>query len=84
MLDVISPVLIIVDSLMPDMDGPTLISHIRERAETKETPILLLSPRGDASAVMKGIDSGANDYLPKPVLHHDLVGKVRQMLERGA
>jgi CheY-like chemotaxis protein len=80
MLDVISPVLIIVDSLMPDMDGPTLISRIRKRAETKETPILLLSPRGDASAVIKGIDSGANDYLPKPVLHHDLVGKVRQML----
>jgi len=82
MLDNISPVLIIVDSLMPEMDGPTLISKIRSRSDTKETPILMLSARSDPESIIKGMESGANDFLPKPVLHHDMVGKVRQMLEQ--
>jgi two-component system response regulator MtrA len=42
--------------------------------------VLILSARGDAESIMRGIEAGANDYLPKPILHHDLVAKVRVML----
>ncbi len=42
--------------------------------------MLILSARGDAESVMRGMDAGATDYLPKPILHHDLVAKVRKML----
>jgi two-component system response regulator MtrA len=79
-LDQSTPDLIILDVMMPGMDGIQLCKVIRGRRETGETPILILSARGDADSVMRGMESGANDYLPKPILHHDLVAKVRSML----
>ncbi len=65
---------------MPGMDGIELCRTIRTRPNNGELPILILSARGDAEAVMRGMDAGATDYLPKPILHHDLVAKVRAML----
>lgn len=75
-----TPDLIILDVMMPGMDGIELCREIRGRENTKETPVLILSARGDADSVMRGIDAGANDYLPKPILHHDLVSKVQTIL----
>ncbi|NJL96149.1 MAG: response regulator [Anaerolineae bacterium] len=75
-----TPDMIILDVMMPGTDGIELCGMIRERPETSETPVLILSARGDAESVMRGMDAGANDYLPKPILHHDLVAKVRKML----
>lgn len=79
-----TPDLIILDVLMPGMDGIELCRVIRGRAETGATPVLILSARGDAESVMRGMDAGANDYLPKPILHHDLVAKVRKMLDMNS
>ena len=75
------PDLIILDVMMPGMDGIELCRVIRGRVETSDIPVLILSARGDAESVMRGMDAGANDYLPKPILHHDLVDKVRKMLD---
>ncbi len=75
------PDLIILDVMMPGMDGIELCRVIRSRPDTKDVPVLILSARGDAESVMRGMDAGANDYLPKPILHHDLVDKVRKMLD---
>ncbi|MBN1565727.1 MAG: response regulator [Anaerolineae bacterium] len=80
MLDLETPDLIILDVMMPGMDGIELCRVLRERADTINLPILILSARGDAKSVMSGMDAGASDYLPKPILHHDLVSKVRRML----
>lgn len=82
-IDVLSlnmPDLIILDVMMPGMDGIELCRVLRERTDTAALPVLILSARGDAKSVMNGMDAGANDYLPKPILHHDLVAKVRRML----
>jgi two-component system, OmpR family, phosphate regulon response regulator PhoB len=75
-----TPDLMILDVMMPGMNGIELCKRIRNRAATRETPILILSARGDADSVMQGMEAGANDYLPKPILHHDLVAKVRSIL----
>ena len=75
-----NPDLIILDVMMPGMDGIELCKVMRDRDDTGATPILILSARGDAESVMRGMEAGANDYLPKPILHHDLVAKVRSML----
>lgn len=84
-LDQNTPDMIILDVMMPGMDGIELCKVIRERQDTGITPILILSARGDAESIMRGIEAGANDYLPKPILHHDLVAKVRSMLgQNGA
>ncbi len=79
-LDQNTPDLIILDVMMPDMNGIDLCRVIRERADTDRTPVLILSARGDAESIMRGMEAGANDYLPKPILHHDLVAKMRTML----
>jgi len=80
----IQPDLILLDVMMPGMDGIELCRVIRGRAETGGTPVLILSARGDAESVMRGMDAGANDYLPKPILHHDLVATVRKMLDMNS
>jgi DNA-binding response OmpR family regulator len=74
------PDLIILDVMMPGMNGIDLCQVIRQSEPTRKTPVLILSARGDAESIIKGIEAGANDYLPKPILHHDLVSKVRSML----
>jgi two-component system response regulator MtrA len=74
------PDMIILDVMMPGMNGIDLCKVIRSREVTSTTPVLILSARGDAESIIHGIEAGANDYLPKPILHHDLVSKVREML----
>jgi DNA-binding response OmpR family regulator len=83
-LDQNTPDLIILDVMMPGMNGIELCGVIRQRAETANTPVLILSARGDADSVMRGMEAGANDYLPKPILHHDLVAKVRSILAQAS
>ncbi len=79
-LDQNTPDLIILDVMMPGINGIELCKMVRQRHDTARIPVLILSARGDAESVMKGMEAGANDYLPKPILHHDLVAKVRSIL----
>lgn len=78
------PDMFILDVMMPEIDGIQLCRMLRERADTKELPILILSARGDAKSVIQGMEAGANDYILKPIFHHNLVEKVRSILQMGA
>lgn len=75
-----TPDLFILDVMMPKMDGIELCRKIRSQPNTAKIPVIILSARGDAESVKEGFEAGANDYLEKPILHHDLVTKVRTML----
>jgi len=79
-----TPDLIILDIMMPGMDGIELCGVIRGMPRFAETPILILSTRSDSESVIRGMEAGATGYLPKPILHHDLVSKVRSMLNLSA
>jgi len=79
-LESTTPDLIILDVMMPGMDGIELCRRVRDREETDDTPVLILSARGDAASVESGFTAGATDYLSKPILHHDLITKIRQVL----
>jgi two-component system phosphate regulon response regulator PhoB len=70
----------ILDVMMPGMNGIELCGAVRQREATAKTPVIILSARGDADSIIHGIEAGANDYLLKPILHHDLVSKIRAML----
>jgi DNA-binding response OmpR family regulator len=72
--------LIILDVMMAGMDGVQLCRLLRQRPDTAELPIIILSARGDAESVNRGIDAGATDYILKPILNHDLSAKVRTAL----
>lgn len=75
-----TPDLIILDVMMPGMDGIKLCGLIRQREQTANTPVLILSAKHDATSVISSMENGATDYLLKPIMHHDLVSKARQML----
>lgn len=80
-LEAHTPDLIILDVMMPGMNGIELCRRIRDMAETATIPIVMLSARGDPASVDAGLEAGADDYLQKPILHHDLLTKIRKMLD---
>lgn len=79
-VDDVEPDLIITDIMMPGMNGIDLCKILRLRIGTRATPILILSARGDAESIIHGVEAGATDYLHKPILHHELLSKIREIL----
>jgi DNA-binding response OmpR family regulator len=73
--------LIILDIMLPRLDGFEVCRAIR--AAGNQTPILVLSARGDISDRVKGLDAGADDYLAKPFALRELVARVRALSRRG-
>jgi two-component system phosphate regulon response regulator OmpR len=72
--------LLVLDVMMPGMDGFELTESIRK---TGETPILLLTARGDAEDRIKGLSLGADDYLAKPFEPEELVLRINSILRRA-
>ena len=71
--------LIVMDVMMPGEDGVTLTRSLRE---TLETPILLLTAKGDTDDRIKGLEAGADDYLPKPFEPKELLLRINAILRR--
>jgi DNA-binding response OmpR family regulator len=70
---------IILDLMLPDMDGLEVCRRIRSRFDT---PILMLTARGDAMDRVVGLEMGADDYLPKPFEPMELLARLRAILRR--
>jgi DNA-binding response OmpR family regulator len=73
--------LILLDVMMPDMDGFEALRRIRQ---TCRTPVLMLTARGDTHDRVRGLEMGADDYLPKPFDPAELVARIRAILRRSA
>lgn len=73
---------IILDLILPGIDGLTLCRTIRREATNGDVPILILSARGEESDRVLGLESGADDYLAKPFSMRELVARVRALLRR--
>jgi DNA-binding response OmpR family regulator len=74
--------LIILDLMLPGIDGLTLCRAIRRHSQNTDTPILMLTARRDESDKVLGLDSGADDYLTKPFGVRELMARVRALLRR--
>ncbi|PCI00059.1 MAG: hypothetical protein COB79_06240 [Zetaproteobacteria bacterium] len=72
--------LIIVDYDMPNVDGPTFIKEVRRQSKYDDIPIIMLTSRKDEEDEVLGLDSGADDYIVKPVEPMKLQARVRKML----
>ena len=72
--------LLILDLMLSDMDGLDVCRRIREKSET---PILMLTARGDAMDRVVGLEMGADDYLPKPFEPRELLARLRALLRRA-
>ncbi len=75
-----TPDLFILDVMMPGMDGIELCRQIRSRPDTANTPVIMLSANTDPTTIERGLNAGANEYLPKVTHHSALVAKVNDML----
>lgn len=72
---------IILDLLLPNIDGWELLDQLRQR---KSTPVLILSALDASSDRCRGLDNGADDYLPKPFDHQELLARLRALIRRSA
>lgn len=77
------PDLIILDIMMPEVDGFTLCSRLRQEPRTAHIPILMLTALGMLQDKVKGFDSGADDYLIKPFEIPELKVRVKALLRRS-
>jgi len=73
--------LIILDMMLPDIDGLHVLDKVRNRKTSP--PVLILSARGTVGDRVKGLETGADDYLVKPFAFAELLARVRVLLRRG-
>ena len=77
------PALIILDIMMPDVDGYTVAQRVRMNQEIAEVPILMLTALSQLKDKVKGFDIGVDDYLVKPFEMDELIVRVRALLKRS-
>lgn len=75
------PSLVLLDIMLPVVDGFEVCQRIRENPEWKEMRIVLVTALGSEANVTKGLDLGADAYVTKPFSNAELVGKVKELLE---
>jgi len=76
------PDLVILDVMMPRLDGFDTLQRLRESAPTAAIPVILLTARAQGADRMKGLERGADDYVTKPFEPSELVVRVQAMLAR--
>jgi len=77
-----TPDLILMDWMMPKLSGVEVCRRLRRRPETRTTPIIMLTARGDETDKITGLDYGADDYVTKPYSMPELLARVRAVLRR--
>ena len=76
------PDLVILDWMLPKVSGVEVCRQLRAGAETRRTPILMLTARGEEGDRVRGLDTGADDYVVKPFSMSELAARVRALLRR--
>jgi two-component system phosphate regulon response regulator PhoB/two-component system alkaline phosphatase synthesis response regulator PhoP len=77
------PELIILDLMLPDMDGFEVCKYLRARNEYAGIPIIMLTARDDEADKITGLEIGADDYITKPFSPRELIARIKAVLRRG-
>jgi two-component system phosphate regulon response regulator PhoB len=75
---------VLLDWMLPEISGIELCRRIRQRAETRNLPIIMLTARGEEADRIRGLSTGADDYVVKPFSVNEVVARVRALLRRMA
>ena len=75
--------LVIIDWMLPGMDGLSLTRTLRNRADTEKIPIIMLTARSEEADAIQGFDSGVDDYITKPFSPRELIARVNALLRRS-
>jgi len=81
-IDERAPDLVLLDWMLPKLSGIEVCRRIRGRPETRNLPIIMLTARGEESDRVRGLDTGADDYLTKPFAMTELQARIRAVLRR--
>lgn len=76
-----APDLVLLDIMMPGMDGFEVVEKLRQESATSQVPIILLTARGQDTDVIKGYQLGVSSYLTKPFNLDELVDTIREVFE---
>ena len=77
------PDLVILDVMLPDMDGFEVCRHMKGEARTAAVPIIMLTAKGEETDRVVGLELGADDYITKPFSVRELTARVKAVLRRG-
>ena len=76
------PDLVVLDWMLPKVSGVEVCRRLRSKAETRNLPVIMLTARGEESDRVRGLDTGADDYLTKPFSMVELAARIRAVLRR--
>ncbi len=82
MVDERLPDLVVLDWMLPKVSGIEVCRRLRSRSETRNIPIILLTARGEETDRIRGLDTGADDYVVKPFSMSELTARIRAVLRR--
>ncbi|GAB4233634.1 MAG: phosphate regulon transcriptional regulator PhoB [Kiloniellaceae bacterium] len=77
------PDLILLDWMLPLMSGIEVCRQLRSKPETKRSPIIMLTARGEETDKLRGLDSGCDDYITKPFSPAELIARINAVLRRS-
>ena len=77
------PSLVLLDVMLPEEDGISILKKLRMRPDTRKVPIAMLTAKGSEYDTVIGLDSGADDYIPKPFRMMELMSRIRALLRRS-
>ena len=78
-----SPNLVILDLMLPGMDGVSICQQMKSDPLVRDIPVIIISAKGEESDVVIGLELGADDYLTKPFSPRELLARVKAVLRRG-
>ena len=76
------PALLLLDVMLPEEDGISILKKLRMRPDTRKLPIIMLTAKSSEYDTVVGLDSGADDYIPKPFRMMELISRIRALLRR--
>ena len=76
------PDLVLLDWMLPSLSGIELCRRLRSRSETRNLPIVMITARGEEADRIRGLDTGADDYITKPFSTTELMARIRAVLRR--
>ena len=76
------PDLVLLDWMLPGMNGVDYARRIRNNPDTRDIPIIMLTARGEEADKVRGLDTGADDYITKPFSTRELLARIRAVMRR--
>lgn len=77
------PALVLLDLMLPGLDGLSICRALKEDGATKDIPVMMLTAKGEESDVVVGLEFGADDYVRKPFSPRELIARIRAVMRRS-